>query len=117
MTYRTVRIGDDVPFSLRNLTDQRPGETEEPVPAATVAWKVLDVKTGDQVATGTGTMDLYDAVAASYRGKLPKTFTATLIEKRKYALVMIPTFDDYEQSFTILFVAEARTEATLHAAA
>jgi hypothetical protein len=113
-TYRTVRKGDDVPFTLKFLTDQRPGEDPDPIPTAEVSWQVLDDDTGELVEDGEGNMDVYDGVNAHFKSKLPKALTSTLVEKRKYALVMIVVYDGDEASFTILFSAEARTEATLH---
>lgn len=115
--HKTVRIGDDVPFTLKSLQDQRPGEDPEPLPDAECSWQVLDMETGDLVEDGEGVMEVYDAVAAHFKGKLPRSFTSTLHDKRQYSLVMIAAWDDDEQSFTIIFTAEKRTETTLSSAA
>lgn len=64
----TFTIGDDLPF---DLNDVQGGRDHTPLTGATVTWEFVDKQTRTVIASGS--MDLYDDVAASFEGVVEAT--------------------------------------------
>lgn len=102
MSQHAIVIGDDFPFTAREVHWERDGELK---PGATLTWVLKDEE--DATVT-TGSMSAYDLVNANFSGVVPKATTATLTAKRKYFLDVIMVDSGVQTTLSLALLAETR---------